>query len=71
MTDCACRLAAERVGMKLAEYPVRHHAPRFKGTLTEIRDWCWDEYVDCIRVGTFWFFRSESDRVLFVMRWGG
>ena len=65
------RLAAEKVGAAMSEYPIRHHAPKLPivSRGEEIRQWCWDEHVDCIRVGTFWFFRNEEDRILFVMRW--
>jgi hypothetical protein len=50
-------------------YPVRHHLPDLHLDLLEVRKWCWDEYVDCMRVGCFWFFRDESDRMRFLMRW--
>jgi len=44
-------------------------APHLISRLPEIRDWCWDNYVECTRLGATWAFKSDEDRIKFVMRW--
>lgn len=38
-------------------------------TTREIREWCDEQGVCCSQVGSQFFFRSEDDRMLFLLRW--
>lgn len=54
---------------RFAEYPIEKYLPHRSFPLQEVRDWCWDNHVECTRMGPFWFFRSEEDAIMFMLRW--
>jgi len=49
---------------------ITYYAPHLISKLSEVRQWCWDEYVPCERIGAKWIFECDEDRIKFVLRWG-
>lgn len=44
-------------------------APHLISKLSEIRQWCWDEYVEVDRQGAHFIFHTEEDKMRFAMVW--
>lgn len=50
----------------LVEPPIWYLSER---TMQEIRDWCCQQNVNCTHVHSKFFFKTEADRLLFMLRW--
>lgn len=61
--------AVRKLEARTAEYPVQRTIRVSYANMREVRDWCWEHYIDCLRMGPFWYFRNEEDAVMFMLRW--